>query len=478
MPSSLGERIRARRQELGLTQAAVAGDHLSKGFISLIEMGRAKPSIETLRLLAKRLQKPIGYFVEGDTTLSRKALHAKLASAWISLKRAEFTQAAELFAESRKIAKHHKDVSAEADAYIGLASALAGLRQFDAAQRNVRRGKELAEAAQSSHHLARVSQVLGLVEYYRGNLTAAREHFLEGYHCVQKSTNPDLSLAGSMLLNLGNAFRESGDVAEATKWYREALKTLEPTHDLPRIGLVHVQLGTAQRQRGNYDGALAHFTRAEHIFELLEDISLLAQARNSIGIMLVEQGEIEEAITHFKSSLSMKERVGDDPGRARTLTELARAFAAKGLFADAQRALAESERLTQKLGDVTEHARVQLARARIHVALHRIPDAIRQYETSIAVLEKLGLRADLVHACNELGELLIEQKRPSEAAPYLSKALHALRGETHAPIMPLERMPPRRRKARRPGSRRAHHPGRAPRLQIEARSATWDRAVP
>lgn len=478
MPSSLGERIRARRRELGLTQAAVAGDRLSKGFISLIEMGRAKPSIETLRLLAKRLQKPIAYFVEGDTSLSRKALHAKLASAWISLKRAEFTQAAELFAESRKIAKHHKDVSAEADSYIGLASALAGLRQFDAAQRNVRRGKELAEAAQSSHHLARVSQVLGLVEYYRGNLTAAREHFLEGYHCVQKSTNPDLSLAGSMLLNLGNAFRESGDVAEATKWYREALKTLEPTHDLPRIGLVHVQLGTAQRQRGNYDGALAHFTRAEHIFELLEDISLLAQARNSIGIMLVEQGEIEEAITHFKSSLSMKERVGDDPGRARTLTELARAFAAKGLFADAQRALAESERLTQKLGDVTEHARVQLARARIHVGLHRIPDAIRQYETSIAVLEKLGLRADLVHACNELGELLIQQKRPSEAAPYLSKALHALRSETHAPIMPLERMPPRRRKARRSGSRGAHHPGRAPRLQIEARSATGDRAVP
>jgi tetratricopeptide (TPR) repeat protein len=472
VPSSLGERIRARRQELGLTQADVAGNRLSKGFISLIEMGRAKPSIETLRLLAKRLQKPVGYFVEGDTSLSRKALHAKLASAWISLKRAEFTQAAEIFAESRNIAKHHKDVSAEADSYIGLASALAGLRQFDAAQRNVRRGKELAEAAQSSHHLARVSQVLGLIEYYRGNLAAAQEHFLEGHNRAQRSTNPDLSLAGSMLLNLGNAFRESGDYTQATKWYREALKTLEPTHDLPRIGLVHVQLGAAQRQRGNYDGALAHFTRAEHIFEILEDIRLLAQARNSIGIMLLQGGEIEEAITHFKSSLAMKERVGDDPGRARTLTELARALAAKGLFADAQRALAESERLTQKLGDVTEHARVQLARARIQVALRRFPDAIRQYETSIAVLEKLGMRTDLVQACNELGELLIQQKRPSEAAAYLSKALHELRTEPHAPITPLERMHPHPRKTRRPGRRGTHSLTRVPRLRAGARAAT------
>ena len=452
MPSSLGERIRARRRELGLTQADVAGNRLSKGFISLIEMGRAKPSIETLSLLAKRLQKPFGYFVEGDTSLSRKALHAKLASAWVSLKRAEFTQAAELFTGLRSAARHHKDVDAETDCYIGLASALAGLRQLDAAQRNVHRGRQLAETTQSANHLSRASQVLGLIEYYRGNLPAAREHFLEGYGRVQKSPNPDLSLAGSILINLGNTFREIGDYAEAAKWYREALKTLEPTHDLPRIGLVHVQLGTAQRQRGNYDGALAHFARAEHIFELLEDISLLAQARNSIGIMLLQEGEIEEAITHFQDSLAMKERIGDDPGRARTLTELARAFAAKGLLADAQRALAESERLTQKLGDATEHARIQLARARIQVASHRIPDAIRQYETSIVALEKLSMRTDLMHACNELGELLIQQKRPSEAGPYLSKALHELRRVTHGSIISQNRIPRNRRKKRRPGS--------------------------
>jgi len=452
VPSSLGERIRARRRELGLTQADVAGNRLSKGFISLIEMGRAKPSIETLSLLAKRLQKPVGYFVEGDTSLNRNALHAKLASAWVSLKRAEFTQAAELFTESRGIARHHKDTSAEADCYIGLASALAGLRQFDAAQRNVHRGRELAEAMQSASHLARVSQVLGLIEYYRGNLPAAREHFLEGYHRVQKSANPDLSLAGSMLINLGNTFREIGDYAEAAKRYREALKMLEPTHDLPRIGLVHVQLGASQRQRGNYDGALAHFVRAEHIFELLEDINLLAQARNSIGIMLLQEGEIEEAITHFQSSLAMKERVGDDSGRARTLTELARAFAAKGLFGDAERALAEGERLAKNVRDVTEHARIQLARARLEVALRRIPDALRQYETSIAVLEKLGMRTDLAHACNELGELLIQQKRPSEAAPYLSRALHELRSQKHASIIPLNAARPDRRRKRRPAS--------------------------
>jgi tetratricopeptide (TPR) repeat protein len=431
--SSLGERIRARRRELGLTQADLAGTRLSKGFISLIEKGRARPSIATLRLLARRLQKPIGYFVEGDTSLSRKALHARLASGWIALKRGEFTQAAEIFAEARSAARQHKDVRAEADGYIGLASALAGLRQFDAAQRNVERGRELAEATQSEHQLARVAQVLGLIEYYRGNLPGARAQFLEGYERVRKAPLPDLSLAGSMQLNLGNTYRESGDHVEAVKWYREALRTLEPTHDLPRVGLVHVQLGVAQRQRGDYDAALEHFARAEHIFELLEDLNLLAQARNSMGILLLEQGEVDEALAHLTTSLSMKERVGDDSARARTLTELARALAAKGRYEDADRTLAEAERLARRLEDATELARIQLARARIHRTRTQTAEAVRHYEAAIAAFERHDMRADLARACNELGELLMQQRRPSEAAPYLARALQALRAEPRPP---------------------------------------------
>ena len=61
--SLLGQRIRSRRKELGLTQSQLGGEELTKGFISLIERGRTKPSIETLILLAGRLQRSVGYFL-------------------------------------------------------------------------------------------------------------------------------------------------------------------------------------------------------------------------------------------------------------------------------------------------------------------------------------------------------------------------------------------------------------------------------
>jgi len=423
--SSLGERIRRRRKELGLTQSQLGGGDLSKGFISLVETGRTKPSIETLMLLARRLQRPVGYFLDEDASLSRKALGSILASAWVALKRAEFTQAAETFEQARGLARQH-DKALEAECYIGLGSALAGLRQPDLARQNVQRGKELAEAAGASQHLVRVNHVLGLIEFYEHNFPPARQHFQEGYRLLREVGCPDLSLAGSFLLNIGYTYEETGDYEQATHWFREALSALEQTEDLTRIGKCHVELGVAHRESGDYDRALAELGRAEHIFELLNSLRLLANARNSIGITLLEQGKVDEAMTQLRSSLHLREKAGDDPGRARTLTEIGRALTAKGEFKEAEQTLAQAEELAKKSRDATEGARIALARARLYREMGRPADAVRQYKETIDAFDKLGMGRYLATACNELGDLLIGQKRQSEAAPYLARALRSL----------------------------------------------------
>lgn len=53
--ASLGERIRKLRKEKGLTLQALAGAELSKGMLSLIENGKANPSMESLAYIAERL---------------------------------------------------------------------------------------------------------------------------------------------------------------------------------------------------------------------------------------------------------------------------------------------------------------------------------------------------------------------------------------------------------------------------------------
>lgn len=69
-----GERIRERRRELGLTQAALAGDCITRNMLSQIEEGKASPSLATLQYLADRLGMPMGYFfcAEGEEFFYRK----------------------------------------------------------------------------------------------------------------------------------------------------------------------------------------------------------------------------------------------------------------------------------------------------------------------------------------------------------------------------------------------------------------------
>lgn len=69
----LGEKLRNARQEAGLSQRQLCGDIITRNMLSLIEHGSAKPSMDTLKLLAARLGKPMSYFLEEDAVVSPNA---------------------------------------------------------------------------------------------------------------------------------------------------------------------------------------------------------------------------------------------------------------------------------------------------------------------------------------------------------------------------------------------------------------------
>ncbi len=60
----LGERIKQARLEAGLSQRELCGERITRNMLSQIEHGTASPSMQTLRYLAERLEKPVSYFLE------------------------------------------------------------------------------------------------------------------------------------------------------------------------------------------------------------------------------------------------------------------------------------------------------------------------------------------------------------------------------------------------------------------------------
>ncbi|TMF86759.1 MAG: helix-turn-helix domain-containing protein, partial [Chloroflexi bacterium] len=52
---TLGQRIRRIRQDRGLSLAKVVRDDFSRAFLNQVELGKSRPSIRVLRIIAERL---------------------------------------------------------------------------------------------------------------------------------------------------------------------------------------------------------------------------------------------------------------------------------------------------------------------------------------------------------------------------------------------------------------------------------------
>ena len=66
----LGQRLKQARLAAGLSQRQLCGDTITRNMLSQIENGTARPSMDTLRLLAGRLGKSVSYFLEEDAVCS------------------------------------------------------------------------------------------------------------------------------------------------------------------------------------------------------------------------------------------------------------------------------------------------------------------------------------------------------------------------------------------------------------------------
>ena len=81
----LGEKLRQARLEKGLSQRQLCGEELTRNMLSQIENGSARPSMDTLQLFARRLGKPVSWFLEeAAAELPNRQVMEQLRQAFVS----------------------------------------------------------------------------------------------------------------------------------------------------------------------------------------------------------------------------------------------------------------------------------------------------------------------------------------------------------------------------------------------------------
>ncbi|MBD2830398.1 helix-turn-helix transcriptional regulator [Streptomyces globisporus] len=100
-----GERVRARRRELGLSQQQLAGDVVTSSYISLLESGKRAPTLDVIIHLAEQLMMPVdelvGQGIAGSLAAEPVSAHSGAASGPAAVAPAGATAAAQSVSRPR-----------------------------------------------------------------------------------------------------------------------------------------------------------------------------------------------------------------------------------------------------------------------------------------------------------------------------------------------------------------------------------------
>ena len=150
---SLGERIRRIRVQQGLSLAKVVGDDVSRAFLNQVEMGKARPSIRVLRILAERLGTEVEYLLGGQLAGIEREL--SLEKGRVLLARGEPKRA--LLALRPAVASY--DWPLGTDARLAQAEAFMALGRADEAKAVLDKERNLIELHNDHHRRERMRTV-------------------------------------------------------------------------------------------------------------------------------------------------------------------------------------------------------------------------------------------------------------------------------------------------------------------------------
>jgi tetratricopeptide (TPR) repeat protein len=424
-PSPLGRRIRQARQELGLSLRAVAGDDFSRAFLNQIELGHAQPSTQNLRIIARRLERPVEYFLEdpGDSTA---ALELALAEAEMGLHRGEAVRSEALM---RGLLARPLPGDLRSRAQLALAAALIKQGRPQDARPVLEEAIAVAEQAKWHQLLVELYDRMGSVHYLLRRPHAAGQWFDQALDRYQASGLEDPVLKARILGHRANLHYVAGQPIEAIAAYELAIAAAQQVLDMPALAGIYEGLALSFQQTGQYARALAYAQKGLRIFETLRDVRMAGQLRLNMGDMMLQQGRVVESEKLFSEGAEHLRRIGDRELLPHLVAGMAESALERKELQRASELIDEAVDLATKSSDPLATVAVHRVAGRVGHALGRKEAAHRHFKRALAVantIDNPDLRARVTY---DFARALEAEGDAAQAALRFRQAYEAGRGE-------------------------------------------------
>lgn len=414
--------VKEARQKAGLSLGQIARDDISRTAIYFVEVGKAKPSQETLELIAQRTGHPMDFFLAGA---GGTAMHPEVRIAELERLLATGDNAGVVVAAESALAQKHDPAST---GRIKLLASMALLRQ---AQPVV--GRRLAVEARTAFEglgdLERVAEALGHEAQAAGLMQDPNAvKIAEGALATCRSLRPVPKVLEARLLRvlghqLLNAFRHQ----EAIARYEEAIAVGEVVHDLQQLSLLYSGMSSAHQELGQINEATQYARKALTIHETLNDRLSQARSLNNLGYMLLGLGEFAAARSHIDRAIRIFEEHRVETGKAYFLCSLAEVELKQGRLETALVTAQRAIDLASRLNEPASMAEAQRLRGLVFAQQGRSAAADEAFAAALAASEAAGGGPRLAQLHEAYAAVLEARGDLGAANGHLKRALAANR---------------------------------------------------
>jgi len=329
MELKLGEKVRLRRKQLGLTLKELAGDKVTAAQISAIEKGKCNPSQGLLLYIAEKLKVEPEYFMLTEDERNRKKFEI------IKNESEEYYLKGDIKTARECIEKAKGMLASLTDGQKGFYYGLIGNCMYESEDYKNAFVTYL-KSITYNNKVKGMKEILNI--YFRtgsclaktGNFAAAMGYFKIVVSYGDMPAN--IKIIRRSLYNMALCCAYMNRHEEAINYIGQ-LEELIKGEDEKVIAVYNQGItmikGIICFNKNNYDEALKYFDEAINIYNSNHDVFGLAKALNNYGMCLVKLGKIQEAQDYFKRAIEYKTQV-DDPSLLESYINVAQIYENQG----------------------------------------------------------------------------------------------------------------------------------------------------
>lgn len=322
----IGQRIKLKRKEAGLTQQQLGGEEFTKGYISQIEKGTVEPSMKVLSIISHRLKTSISYFLDEATAFPRELEDDFITGKNYFLQR-NYNEALQVF---KNIAGDLRDQNNYYNCLSLLywGKSLYFIGNYNEAIEIIKKSLSCLNQLKLYEALAEAYSFLGL-SYFGLNQYDAVIKELNGSLKIIKDHSLNLySLQAKLYLNIGTAYSNTGRFKRALSYFKENINLCQRHYITDTLLDCHIRIAYCSYKLRDYSTAKEHLAKAIAINKSLSYDIIRCEIYSILGMVIAAEGRLEIGIQLLNKSKAIAEEMKYEFGVNANIAEIVLALVA------------------------------------------------------------------------------------------------------------------------------------------------------